>query len=241
MLKFNLGAHELHINENFVSGKIVFNDDKKRKRSNARDYFEDFIINFVNYHDINIYDGNEIESFYDSFVCKSLRKNVLTFKVGYCQGILYQLCNHFHTYVKNREGRFFVSKKYTFDHFKIQHVTNYEDNKEVLLASDYLEYTLCKDTDGIWYLSDIFETSNCEYASLQTKLEVLKSDLSRFIVDNKMVFDTKHLQKIYSELIIKPLLDIHCSEYTDNIISEKLLVLDHIINIINNDKKVNSE
>lgn len=242
MLKFNLGYHELHINEDLVSGKIVFNDDKKRKKSQAKAYLEDFFTNFIEYHDISIYDDTEaVEVFYETLVCKSFSKNILTFEVDYfSRSMLYQICNHFYTFVKTTDDKFFASKKYTFDCFKVQNVKLYEDNKEVVLASNYYEYTIHQEPDGgIWYLSDISETEGHEYASLYTKLEALKFDLSRFTVDNKCYFDLKHLPKIYSDMVIKPLLT-SSSIYTDNMVAEKSFLFNHIVNTINNDKKVNN-
>lgn len=243
MMKFNLGAHELHINEDLVSCKIVFNDDEKRTKSKAKHYISDFFSHFIGYHDINIYSDNEdFETFCEIVVCKSLKKNVLTFECDYSsRGILYRICNHFYTYVKTTKDKFFASKKYTFDNFTIQNMINYEDNIEVTIASEFFEYTLCKDIDGIWYLSDILEIEDHEYALLHLKLEVLRSDLNRFIIDNKFCFDLKHLPKIYYEMIIKPMLDKHCSIFTDNVINEKLLVLNYIVSVINNDKKVCNE
>lgn len=238
MLKFNLGYHELHINEDLVSGKIVFNDDKKRKKSQAKAYLEDFFTNFIEYHDINICDcTNAVEVFYETLVCKTFNKNILTFEVDcFSRGVIYQLCNHFYTFVKTTDDMFFANKKHTFDCFKIQNVKLYEDNKEVVLASNYYEYTIYQEPDGVWYLSDISEIGGYEYALLYTKLEALKFDLSRFIVDNKVIFDLKHLPKIYSDIIIKQLLT-SSSIYTDNMVNEKLFLFNHIVNTINNNNK----
>lgn len=245
MLEFNFDYGTLVIDpKNLSEGTVIFEKTLGKKlKGKAKDYLCDFFHGMFVHEDIKFSEG-DLDMFYGSLTCESFKTTKTHYIIKYnvtnhfaVRGVMYFICNHFRTVVKDGYKKYFASKKHTFDYFDITEINHGCDgNLSVILESDNFSYVIDK-INSKWYLSSVYDRVYCDYDYFSNKLRSLKFDFNRFIVDDKFCFIIDDLNEEYKDFITNLLGKNGDNMYTKSVIAEKLNILDLIINQINREVK----